>query len=84
MAPALYLARPRGETFVPFHARIVAEEKYPFGRAVLSATLKYAGVLPQQVARRQKKKHVGIKRKVENRGCTVKEMGRKTADFGRL
>ena len=58
-APALFLARPRGETFPAFHARIAAigsDDRYPFGRAMLSATLRFADVLPDQVARRRKKR----------------------------
>jgi hypothetical protein len=58
-APEFFLARPRGEDFPAFHARIAVEADYPFGRAMLSATLKLAGVLPHQVARRRKKRMSG-------------------------
>lgn len=61
-APALFLARPGSETFPAFHARIAAigaADRYPFGRAMLSATLRFADVLPDQIARRRNNRMSG-------------------------
>jgi hypothetical protein len=65
-AIALYRERPRDEAPRAFFNRIVIEERYPFNWGVLLASLTYAGLLPAQVARRQKKRMSGKSEKSKN------------------
>lgn len=62
-AVGLYRAKPVGEAPYAFFKRIADEENYPFGWARLMKTLKDAGLLPAQVARRQKKRVSGFAEK---------------------
>jgi len=54
-----YRARPRGETPEVSFARLVEQERYPFGMRVFALSLHRAGIAPKQVAQRQKKRMSG-------------------------
>lgn len=59
-AIALYAAKPSDEALPAFFGRIANEERYPFPQFTLIMVLMHAGVLPAQVARRQKRRTSGL------------------------
>ena len=72
---ALFPARPPGERPYDFFVRMAAEERYPFNWGTLGMVLVRAGLMPAQIARRQKKTS-GFRKKSEK---TASRSGKRDA-----